>query len=89
MDLNDRIKAKVVGNSGQNRGYKQGQPSTSGGGNRSNYNNGNKSNSQNNYQPSQSRTFTNNTYRRSNDQNVRVISGNPTHLGNGGEIENN
>lgn len=78
------------GNSSQNRGYiKQNNQSNNGnnGGNRSNFNNGNRSNNQNNYSQGQSRTFTSNNYRRSNDnQTVRLISGNTIHPGNGGEM---
>lgn len=76
-------------NYSQNRGgNKSGHSSNNNGnGNRSNYNsNGNNRSGQNN---GQNRTFTNTSYRRGNDQSVRIASGNSMNPGNGGETNDN
>lgn len=50
-----------------------------------NNNNNNNRNGHNNYSNNNGRTFTNNNYRRPNEQSVRMISGNEMHPGNGGQ----
>lgn len=62
-------------NSNQNRNNNK-----SGYQNKSNYNN------KNNYSNGQSRTYTNNNFRHSNEQPVRMISGNSASPGNSGEM---
>lgn len=79
-------------NFSQNRGSNNNRSGNSNNSNnRSNYNNNgnNNRNGQNNYSQGQGRTFTNNNFRRGNEQSVRIVSGNSMNPGNGGETTDN
>lgn len=77
-------------NFNQNRNSNRPGPSYNGN-SRPNYNNNNNNNrnGQNNYSQGQNRTFTNTNYRRANEQPIRMVSGNQTNPGNGGETTSN
>lgn len=72
-----------------NNNNRNGRPNSYNNSNRNSYqnNNNNRVNGQNNYSHNNSRTFTNNN-RRSNEQHVRIMTGNETSPGNGGSTSN-
>lgn len=70
-------------NSNSNNGrYSNNKQNGNGNGNRQNWNNNGNKHGQNNHG---SRTYTNSSFKRQNDQNVRLISGNEVVPGNGGQ----